>query len=226
MHKIPYFLNLIRNKLVKKNMGRRRHPNNELCPVHGTPGYSYAFPSWNSAYKYATRHMYLRFVHEDGSLPHCYIGMKIRGPLQIASEYNRIKNEVTTFSFQPTTGISSWKKTKTLPVILYSFHKTPQQLIPKLRELEILRLNKRELKWIINQRPNDYGFLKHLPPESIVTFGEGAVRVRDKMIASKLWTGNILEFRDKYGLFHKILDRRKQRENRSEGAFGSEKWGR
>lgn len=184
--------------------GRPKRDDNEICPVCGLPGYSYPVPSWNSANKHAPRNMYPRFIHKDRRLSYCYIGKHSGKPTLLpASEYNRRTKEVTTFQYNPDESkfeeiLKKWRKTKPLPVIIYSFSKIPDQLKPelvKIRKSTKIRPTKNELKWLGKQK--GYEYLNELSNNDLVTFGEEALKVRDKICDSKFWLGDIKEFSDK-----------------------------
>jgi hypothetical protein len=101
--------------------GRRRNPDNEICPRCGLPGYySRDVPSWNSPYKNATRNLYDRSIHADRTLPYCYIGKNPKiEPSYTSREYSREHKEVITFSGPEGSRPKSWKKNNVLPIIIY-----------------------------------------------------------------------------------------------------------
>jgi hypothetical protein len=197
--------------------GRPRRANDEICPRCGKPGYSYPVPSWNSPYSDAPRNRYLRFIHEDRNSQYCYIDnllVENSVPLQVGSEYNKEPNEVTIFRYRPEEQrpedvLYQWKRTKALPIIIYSFSYIPKKMeseIAKLRKLKKYRLSKKELNWLLEQ--NGYDYLKDVSRNDIVTFGEEAVKMRDKICQSDSWLGNISEESDRHGMFSEILETR------------------
>lgn len=198
--------------------GRPMRDNNEVCPLCGKPGYSYPVPSWNSSYKNTSKNRYLRFIHANRNLPYCYIDPLISKvhalPLQAATEYNRGTNEVKTFQYYPEESriqdvVKQWKVRKPLTVVIYSFTYLPEELKPEIRKLrksKKFRLTKQELKWLVEQ--DGYGYLKEFSKNDIVTFGEEALIVRNKIYQSDSWQGSIKEFSDKNGMFSKIQELR------------------
>ena len=62
------------------------------------------------------------------------------------------------------------------------------------------------MKWLVKQ--DGYDYLKEFSKNDIVTFGEEAVIMRDKIYRSESWQGRIKEFSDKKGMFSKIQELR------------------
>jgi len=123
---------------------------------------------------------------------------------------------VTTFQYNPDESkfeeiLKKWRKTKSLPVIIYSFSKIPDELKPelvKIRKSTKIRPTKNELKWLGKQK--GYEFLNELSNNDLVTFGKEALKVRDKICDSKLWLGEIKEFSDKQGMFTILQESREK----------------
>ena len=144
--------------------------------------------------------MYPRFIHKDRGLSYCYIGKHTGKASVTGREYNRRTKEVTTFQYNPNEFkfediLKKWKKTKALPVIIYSFSYIPNQLKPelaKIRKSSKIRPTKNELKWLGKQK--GYEYLNELSNNDLVTFGEEALKVRNKICESKFWLGDIKEF--------------------------------
>ena len=104
-----------------------------------------------------------------------------------------------------------WKKTKPLPIIIYSFSKIPDQLkteLVKIRKSTKIRPTKKELKWLCKQK--GYEYLNELSNNDLVTFGEEALKVRNKICDSKFWLGEIKEFSDKQGMFTVLQESREK----------------
>jgi hypothetical protein len=97
----------------------------------------------------------------------------------------------------------------------------------ELKKLKKLTPTKNELKWLSEQ--DGYGCLKNLSNDIILTFGEDAVRACNKIekFGPRLddsWLVEIMFVRDKKGVIDQLLERRKHKQRRSEGALGSGKW--
>src|SRR5437867_539166 len=116
--------------------GRPRRPDNDVCPKCGRTGYFHKYTSWNPLYNNDSRRIYYKFIHHNRGLRPCYIGkQKSSAPLQVAREYNRKTDTVTTFLFHPQKNsfegvIKQWKKRKAIRVIVCSFSHIPTALKP------------------------------------------------------------------------------------------------
>ena len=197
-------------------VGRPKRDDDEVCPVCSLPGYSYPVPSWNSANKHAPRNMYPRFIHKDRRYLIAISVNTVVNLLLTGSEYNRRTKEVTTFQYNPDESkfediLKQWKKTEALPVIIYSFSEIPDQLKPelvKIRKSTKIRPTRNELKWIGKQK--GYEYLNELSNNDLVSFGEEALKVRNKICESKFWLGYITEFSDKRGMFTVLQESREK----------------
>jgi hypothetical protein len=196
--------------------GRQRHPDDEICPNCRTPGYRHPFSCWNPRYKNDSRRVYYKFIHSDRSLSPCYIRkQKECLSLQVGTEYYNNTNTVRRYLFDKNNhSLEQWKDTNAIDVFVYSFSRLPNGFKSKLKKLKRLRLRKKELKWIFEKEQCNYGYLKALSGNDIVTFGPEAEKIYQSIKSDSSWLGNIQIFSDKNGLLEEILHKRRRKEIR------------
>jgi hypothetical protein len=198
--------------------GRPRRPDNDICPKCGKPGYFNKFTSWNPLYKNDSRRIYYQFIHQNRGLPPCYIRkQKTARPLQLVGEYRRRTKKVMTYVIdKENRSIIQWKETEAVPIIIYSFTHMPETLKHQLKGLRKLRLRNKEIRWILDQKHGDYHYkynFKQISPNDILTFGESAEKIFQKVNSNKSWLGKIQMFYDKGGLLYEVLEKRKRQES-------------
>lgn len=189
-------------------MGRHKKTGKELCPSHGTLGFSYTVVVKNSTGEY----FYPRFRHNDRTLEDHYIDNVVKEPLKHATEYNRTSNQVTSIAFKPHSNIEfnaikhRHSDNAGTPIIIYNVCKIPTELEYKIKKIAI---TDKEKDWLLNSEPVKMqyrvkDFYNEVLTSGIVTFGEKALEYGQKINETD-FNGNVIYQMDKFGMLGEVL---------------------